>query len=396
MRSSRGYLGLASLPPMPISPILRAQGTYPFVRLNDAAAARRTRGLEVIDFGMGDPREPTDPRIIEALRDGVRERMGYPAAAGLPELREAIASWAARRFGVTLDPDHVVPTLGTKEAIYSFAQIVLDASSGKDTVLLTEPGYPVYERGARFAGARVETLPLLEQHAFLPDLDAVSDETWRRAALLWVNYPNNPTCACAPPSFYGRLSALAREHDVVVASDEAYTELWFADPPASALQLGDLTNVAVFNTLSKRSSMTGYRSGFVAGDPAITAALKQFRPSIGTAPQEFVQRASVVAWGDEGHVERARASYARKRALLLGALERGGIRIAGSEATMYLWVAVPDGETSEAFANRLLERGVLVTPGSFLGASGEGYVRFALVPTEEECSRAVELLNAAL
>jgi len=381
---------------MPISPILREQGTYPFVRLNDAAAARRAHGLEVIDFGMGDPREPTDPYIIQALRDGVRERMGYPAAVGLPELREAIASWVARRFGVVLDEGDIVPTLGTKEAIYSFAQIVLDPASGKDTVLLTEPGYPVYERGARFAGARVETLPLLERNGFLPDLGAVSSESWARAALLWINYPNNPTCACAPLEFYEQLSALAREHDIVVASDEAYTELWFEEPPVSALQLVDLTNVTVFNTLSKRSSMTGYRSGFVAGDAAIVAALKQFRPTIGTAPQEFVQRASVVAWSDEDHVRRARAAYDRKRALLLGALERGGVRVAGSEATMYLWVAVPDGETSEAFANRLLEVGVLVAPGSFLGPSGEGYVRLALVPTEQECERAVELLDAAL
>ena len=381
---------------MPISPILREQGTYPFVRLNDAAAARRAQALEVIDFGMGDPREPTDPQIIQALRAGVRERMGYPAAVGLPELREAIAGWVERRFGVVLDEGDIVPTLGTKEAIYSFAQIALDPASGKDTVLLTEPGYPVYERGARFAGARVETLPLLEKNDFLPDLGAVSAESWARAALLWVNYPNNPTCACAPLEFYERLSALAREHDVVVASDEAYTELWFEEPPVSALQLPDLTNVAVFNTLSKRSSMTGYRSGFVAGDAAIVAALKQFRPTIGTAPQEFVQRASVVAWSDEDHVQRARAAYARKRVLLLGALERGGVRVAGSEATMYLWVAVPSGETSETFANRLLDVGVLVAPGSFLGASGEGYVRFALVPTEQECERAVELLGTAL
>jgi acetylornithine aminotransferase len=381
---------------MPISPILREQGTYPFVRLNDAAAERRSRGLEVIDFGMGDPLEPTDPVIIEALRDGVRERMGYPAATGLPELREAIAQWVARRFEVELDPAGIVPTLGTKEAIYSFAQIVLDPSHGKDTVLLTEPGYPVYERGALFAGARVETLPLLERNGFLPDLDAVPVDTWQRTALLWVNYPNNPTCACAPRPFYESLSALAREHDIVVASDEAYTELWFKVPPVSALQLDDLTNVAVFNTLSKRSSMTGYRSGFVAGDPTIVAALNQFRPTIGTAPQEFVQRASVVAWSDEAHVERARGAYARKRAVLLAALERGGMRVAGSEATMYLWVAVPDGETSEGLAGRLLEHGVLVAPGSFLGASGEGYVRFALVPTEEECTRAVELLEGAL
>lgn len=381
---------------MPISPILSGQATYPFVRLNDAAAERRARGLDVVDFGMGDPREPTDPRIIQALKDGVRERMGYPAAAGLPELREAISGWVGRRFSVALDPADIIPTLGTKEAIYSFAQVVLDPAAGKDTVLLTEPGYPVYERGALFAGARVETLPLLEANGFLPDLEAVSAELWARTALVWVNYPNNPTCVCAPLSLFERLAALAREHDFVLASDEAYTELWFDTPPVSALQLADLTNVAVFNTLSKRSSMTGYRSGFVAGDPSLIAALRQFRPSIGTAPQEFVQRASIVAWDDESHVERARAAYGRKRELVLGVLAGKGLRVAGSDATMYVWIATPDGETSEGFAGRLLEHGVLVTPGSFLGPSGEGYVRFALVPTEDECARAVDILEDAL
>jgi succinyldiaminopimelate transaminase len=387
---------VASVSHVPISPILQAQATYPFVRLNEAAAARRSHGLEVIDFGMGDPREPTDTRIIAALRDGVRERMGYPAAAGLPELRQAIADWAGRRFDVALDPaTQLIPTLGSKEAIFSFAQVLLDPPR-KDTVLLTEPGYPVYERGALFAGARVAALPLREEHGFFPDLDSVPAEEWRRAALLWVNYPNNPTGSCASLAFYERVAELAREHGFVLASDEAYTELWFERPPVSALQLGELTNVAVFNTLSKRSSMTGYRSGFVAGDAELIDALKRFRPSTGTAPQEFVQRASIVAWNDEEHVARARAAYGRKRALLLDVFARRGIRVAGSQATMYLWVAVPEGDTAETFADRLLERGVLVAPGSFLGPSGEGYVRFALVPTEEECQQAMEILEDAL
>ncbi len=383
---------------MPVSPILIGQATYPFVRLNQAAAARREAGLEVIDFGMGDPREPTDPRIIRALRDGVRERMGYPLAAGLPELRDAVAGWVGRRFGVSLDPEtDVIPTLGSKEAIFSFAQVVLDLAGGRDTVVVTEPGYPVGARGALFAGARVVELPLLEQNGFLPDLDAVPLETWCRTALFWVNYPNNPTGATTPLAFYERLASLAREHDFVLASDEAYTELWFDEPPVSALQLADLTNVVVFNTLSKRSSMTGYRSGFVAGDPVLVAALKQFRPNVGTAPQEFVQRASVVAWGDEAHVEQARARYAAKRVLFLDLFARVGLRDAGGPATMYLWVAIPQGkETSESMATRLLDDGVIVAPGSFLGRSGEGYVRFALVPTLEECERAVAILENVL
>jgi acetylornithine aminotransferase len=382
---------------VPLSPVLRATATYPFVRLNEVAADRRARGLEVIDLGMGDPREPTDHAIIQALRDGVRERMGYPAAVGLPELREAVAGWVDRRFGVALDPDrHVIPTLGSKEAIYSFAQVVLDAPAGRDTVVVTEPGYPVPGRGAAFTGARVIELPLREENGFLPDVDAVPDDVWRRTAVTWLNSPNNPTGAVAPLSFLERLAGLARTHGFVLASDEAYSELWFDEPPPSALQLDDLTGVVAFNTLSKRSSMTGFRSGFVAGDAELVAALKRFRPNVGTAPQEFVQRASVVAWGDEDHVARARAAYGRKRTQLLEVLERKGLRDAGGPATMYLWIAVPAGETSEGHAARLLDHGVLVTPGSYLGASGEGYVRYALVPTDDECARAAEILEDAL
>jgi succinyldiaminopimelate transaminase len=382
---------------MPLSPVLQAQATYPFVRLNQAVAERRAQGLEVIDFGMGDPSEPTDPAILQALRDGVRERMGYPAAPGLPELREAIAGWVSRRFGATLDPDrHVIPTLGSKEAIYSFAQVVLDVPGGRDTVIVTEPGYPVPGRGAAFAGARVVELPLREEQGFLPGLEDVPDGLWSRAALVWLNSPNNPTGATAPLAFLARLAGLAREHGFVLASDEAYSELFFEAPPPSVLQLGDWSNVVAFNTLSKRSSMTGFRSGFVAGDPELIAALRQFRPNVGTAPQEFVQRASIVAWSDETHVVRAREAYARKRGILLNALRRGGLRDAGGPATMYVWIAVPDGETSEGHAARLLESGIVVAPGSYLGPSGEGYVRYALVPGEDRCARAAAILEDVL
>ncbi len=396
-KSARGFRSTIYRHGVPLSPTLRAQATYPFVRLNEAAAARRAKGLEVIDFGMGDPREPTDPLILQALRDGVRERMGYPAAPGLPELREAITAWIGRRFGVELDPERdVIPTLGSKEAIFSLAQVVLDVDGGRDTVVVTEPGYPVPARGAAFAGARVIELPLLERSGFLPELDAVSDETWERAALVWLNTPNNPTGSVASLTFLEHLAALARAHGFVLASDEAYSELWFDEAPPSVLQLDDWTNVVAFNTLSKRSSMTGFRSGFVAGDPELIAALRRFRPNVGTAPQEFVQRASVVAWGDEEHVVRTREAYARKRAILLDVLTRKGLRDAGGAATMYLWIAVPGDETSEQHAQRLLGHGIVVTPGSYLGPSGEGYVRYALVPTEDDCARAAAILEDVL
>jgi acetylornithine aminotransferase len=341
------------------------------------------QGVEVIDFGKGDPNEPTDPMIRQALIDALPERAPYPLAQGLPELREAAARWCGRRFGVAVDPDtEIVPTYGSKEAIFSLAQVLIDPASEKRTVVYCEPAYPVYERGALFAGAQVRTLPLLRENDFLPDLTALDDDT----AIVWVNYPHNPTGAVAPLSFYEELAEAAERHDFVIASDEAYTELWFDEPPVSALQ-AERSRTIVFQTLSKRSSMTGYRSGFVAAPPEIVSALKAYRPTVGTAPQEFVQRASVVAWDDERHVEETRARYAAKRDVLLPVLADKGWEVVASEATMYLWVVAPEGT-----ADRLLEHGVLVAPGAFFGPSGEGYIRFALVPTLDECTRAAAIL----
>ena len=382
---------------MQLSPVLAATGTYPFVRLEEAKRRLTAAGIELIDFGKGDPREETDRLIRRALVESIEPISGYPLAEGLPELRRAVAAWCQRRFGVGLDPDaEVIPTYGSKEAIFHLAQVVLDRGGDKSLVLSTEPGYPVYDRGALFAGGEVEHVPLREENSFLPDLDAIDDEIWARTAIFWINYPNNPTGAVAPLEFLERLASLASAHDFLLAADEAYTELWFDAPPRSALEVADRSHVVVFQTLSKRSSMTGYRSGFVAGPADLISALKQYRPTVGTAPQEFVQRASVVAWGDEEHVARTRDIYRRKRAVLLPALARKGVRIAGSEATMYLWLEVPDGETSEELAERLLEHGLIVSPGTFFGPSGAGYWRLALVPTEAECVHAAEILERVL
>jgi succinyldiaminopimelate transaminase len=374
----------------PLSPLLSSLAAYPFVRLEEAKRTAAARGIEIIDFGVGDPREPTPQLVKDALIHALSDASRYPLAQGLPELREAIAGWVSRRFGSELDPEReIIPTLGSKEAIFSLAQAVVGE---RRLVAISDPAYPVYERGALFAGAEVVTVPLREEHGFLPDLDAF--DRWDELAVFWVNYPNNPTAAVAPLELYERLGELARRHGFLLASDEAYSELWFESPPPSALQLADRRNTLVFNTLSKRSSMTGFRSGFAAGDPDLVSALRAFRPTVGTAPQEFVQRASIAAWNDERHVEETRARYARKRELVGGALRRGGLRIAGDAATMYLWVAVP--ESSEAFAARLLEHGLVVAPGVYLGAAGEGYVRLALVPSVEDCARAAAILDDVL
>jgi len=380
-----------------ISPALTAMATYPFVRLEEARRRLLAEGVEVIDFGKGDPNEPTDPIIRRALVEALPERAPYPLAQGLPELRGAAADWLARRFGVEVDPDtEIVPTYGSKEAIFALAPLLVDPTSEKRLVVHGEPAYPVYERGAQLAGAEVATLPLVRANGFLPDLDAVPAEMWERTAILWVNYPNNPTGAVAPRAFFDRLAELAERFDFVVASDEAYTELWFDEPPPSALQAADRSRMVVFQTLSKRSSMTGYRSGFVAAPAEVVAALKAYRPTVGTAPQEFVQRASVVAWNDERHVEEPRGRYRAKREVLLPVLAERGWEVVASEATMYLWVAIPTLEPGEVVAARLLERGLVVSPGTFFGPSGEGYIRFALVPTLAECERAAEILREVL
>lgn len=371
---------------MRLSPVLAGLKTYPFIRLAEARAQLNAAGVPVIDFGMGEPREETPAFIREALVRSLDPLSRYPAAEGLPALRSAIAGWASGRFGVSLDPDsEVIPSFGSKEAVFHLAQ-VLDG----ELVVVPQPAYPVYERGAVFAGKEVVELPLRADTGFLPDLDAVAEDVWRRTAILWLNYPNNPTAATAPLSLYERAAALAREHDFVLASDEAYSELYFgSEPPASALQLADRTNVAVFNTLSKRSSMPGYRSGFVAGDPQLVAALKRYRPNVGVAPPEFVQLAAVAAWGDEEHVVAVRETYRAKRDVLLPALEARGLRHVGGDATFFLWLeGAPEG-----FQRALLERGVILTPGDYFGPAGSGYLRLALVPTLDECRQAASLIG---
>ena len=376
---------------MRASPTLAGLRTYPFVRLTEAARRVRAAGVDVIDFGIGEPREETPAFIREALVAALEPLSTYPLAEGLPQLRAAVAAWTERRFGAALDPDtQVLPTLGSKEAIFHLAQVLAG-----DRVAVPAPAYPVYERGAAFAGKTVLELPLLEANGFLPDLDAVPARSWRDVAILWLNYPNNPTAALAPPSLYARAAELAREHGFVLTSDEAYSEIHFgAAAPVSALELDDLTGVAVFNTLSKRSSMPGYRSGFVAGDPELIALLKRYRPNVGVAPQAFVQRAAIAAWGDEAHVEEVRGRYRAKRDVLLPVLERHGLRSAGGDATFFLWVDA--GPEADLLAARLLGTGIVVAPGSFFGPAGQGYLRFALVPTPADCARAAERLDALL
>lgn len=429
------------MPAPPLNPLLRNASVYPFQRLGHArrtlAASWPADGGPIVDLGVGEPREPTPEFIRRAMVAAIEDETisSYPLAEGLPELRAAVAGWVGRRFGTTLDPDrHVLPTLGSKEFVFGLAQVLVDRDGGRDLVAIPQPAYPVYERGARFAGADVLELPLRAETDFLPDLDAIDADAWSRLALLWVNYPNNPTAAVATREWYAEAARRCREHGVVLASDEAYSELWFTGPPPdSALQIAadgdDLTGVLVINTLSKRSSMPGYRSGFVAGDPALISALKRYRPSVGVAPQRFVQQAAAAAWQDETHVEAVRAHYREKLAVLQPGLDALGLVDAGGPASFFRWLAVPAGWEARAWATRtlddpgtrtligilddrpagdastaptgsaafaacLLRSGIVAAPGAFFGPAGEGYVRVALVPTIADCAIAASRLCA--
>jgi len=384
-----------------LNPILEAARDYPFAKLMEIKRQREAAGRRVLDFSMGDPREPTPQFLRDAMKAAVPEISSYPSVKGSPKLRAAVAGYVARRFGVTLDPDaHVLPLNGTKEGIFTTHLALIDRASRKRTVVTFEPAYPVYAQGAAYAGADHVALKLDHDHRFRPDLAglALDPALLDRTAVMWVNYPHNPTGAEADVELYARLRALARKHDFVLASDECYADLGFGAPSPTALDAADapkFENVLVFHSCSKRSSMTGYRSGFVAGDPRLIAALARFRPAVGVATPDFVQAAATAAWSDDAHVKGVVETYRRRRELLLALFRRKGWHHDGGDATFYVWWRVPPGfGDSEKLAEMLLELDVLVTPGSWLGVGGEQHVRFALVATEADTKSAIERLEA--
>jgi aspartate/methionine/tyrosine aminotransferase len=362
---------------------------YPFLRLGEARRAAQARGIDVVDLSMGQPTDPAPQVVRDALAHAVASTplCDYPSAEGVPELRSSIAGWIERRFGAVLDAGReVLPTLGAKEPIAVLARLF--AREG-DTIAVTSPSYPVPERSARAVGLKLAVQTLTAGGGWLPDPEEIE---WRRVAIVWVVNPHNPTGACASLELLDELAERCRSRGAILAVDETYSEFWFgAEPPASALQLQDRTGVVVFNSLSKRSGLAGLRSGFVAGDAEIVGRIRRHRSDIGTTPQAFVQRASIAAWDDEAHVAQARERYARKRELLAAAAVRAGFADAGEPAGIFLWLGVPGGDDERAY-ELLLERSLLVVPGSYLGSGGEGYLRVALTGPYERTERAAELL----
>ena len=382
---------------MRLNPVFAELGDYPIARIQMRARDRRDAGLPVVDFSIGDPREPTPTFITDALRDSVPEISQYPTAAGLLELRSAIAGYVRRRFDVEVDAEtQVIPTSGAKEAIFNTPFAFVDREAG-DGVVYPTPGYPIYERGSLFAGATV--FPIELSGDFVLRAEQISDEAWDRSRLIWTCSPHNPAGSVSTLEDIAGLYVRAVASNALLLSDECYSDIYeeeiYPDGPMSILQIaGDGSPGALsYLSLSKRSGMTGYRSGAIVGDAEAIAALKALRATTGTASPEFVQGAAIAAWSDDDHATERRAIFTEKRRVLRAAFDDLGYETVASHAGLYLWIRVDD---DMAVTDGLLEEGIVVSPGRFFGPGGEGFIRLALVPTVEECVAAADVLRDLL
>jgi LL-diaminopimelate aminotransferase len=355
---------------------------YLFVEISRKIAEKRAQGVDVISFGVGDPDIPTPPHIVDALVEAARDPANhrYPETEGLPEFRRAVAGWYERRFGLSFDPGReVLSLIGSKDGIGHVALCFIDPG---DLALVPDPAYPVYAVGTLFAGGEPYYLPLREENGFLPDLDAVPPDVARRAKLLWLNYPNNPTGAVAGLDFFERAVAFARRHDLAVCHDGPYSEVAFDGyRPVSFLQAAGAREVGVeFHSLSKTYNMTGWRIGMAVGNAAMIDALMRVKSNLDSGAPLAIQRMAIAALeGPQDCIDEHNAVYQRRRDRLVEALRAMGLAVQPPRASLYVWARVPKGYTSMEFATRLLDDvGVVVTPGVGYGAAGEGYVRLSL------------------
>jgi LL-diaminopimelate aminotransferase len=374
----------------------RALPAYPLAGMREIRRRIEAEGVDVIDLGTGDAQLDPPPAVVERLRavagDLAYSRYGFQA--GLPELREAVAAWMLRRFGVSVDPvTEVLPLIGSKEGI---AHLPFAFVCPGDTAIIPDPGYQAYLGGVTFAGGAPHLVPLRVEHDFLIPLADVPSDVARRARILYLNYPNNPTTAVAPDSHFEEAIRFCAERGAILANDHAYSELAFDGyRPRSVLELAGAREVAVeFHSFSKTYNMTGWRLGWAVGSADIVGALAKVKTFVDTGQYLGIQAAGVAAlesW--EAWVPGNVATFQRRRDAAVAALRTGGFDVAPPKATMYLWIPVPDGEPSESFARRALEEaGVIVLPGASLGRGGEGYFRVALTVPEDRLEEAARRL----
>lgn len=394
-----------------MNPLLQRLHPYPFERWRELTAGIVPPAhLKPISLGIGEPRHATPAFIEDALVQALPLLSSYPATAGEPALREACAGWLQRRYDVSVDAaTQLLPVNGTREALFAFAQTVIDPTRAGATVLCPNPFYQIYEGAALLAGAVTAFVPSDPARNFAADWDGVDESTWRHTQLVYVCSPGNPTGAVMPLAEWRRLFELSDRHGFVIASDECYSEIWFGDEPPlgslqAARQLGrhDFRNLVAFTSLSKRSNVPGLRSGFVAGDARLIKPFLLYRTYHGSAMSGLVQRASIAAWSDEAHVEANRALYRAKFAQVTPMLARV-LDVRLPDASFYLWAGVPAKCRGDevAWARGLLAQyNVNVLPGRLLAREvngrnpGAGRVRMALVATPDECLQAAERIVA--
>lgn len=370
---------------------------YLFKEIDRQKEEVRARGVDIIDLGVGDPDIPTPPHIIEALKRAAEDPANhrYPSYSGMDAFNGAVAGWYKRRFDVDLDPkSEVVTLIGSKEGIAHIPLAFLDAG---DVALVSSPGYPVYHIGTQFAGGEPYFMDLLKENRFLPDLKAIPQDIAKRAKLMFINYPNNPTAAVAGRGFFESVVSFADEHNIVVCHDAAYSEMAFDEyRPMSFLEVEGAKSAGIeFHSLSKTYNMTGWRIGFAVGKAEVIHGLGQVKSNIDSGAFQAVQFAGIAALeGDQFCVEEMRRTYSERRDLLVDGLLSAGLKVEKPSATFYLWVEVPEGYTSAEFASLLLtQAGVVTTPGNGFGTAGEGYIRMALTVGADRIREAVERIK---
>ncbi|RMH74550.1 MAG: pyridoxal phosphate-dependent aminotransferase [Cyanobacteria bacterium J007] len=373
---------------------------YLFVEIDRKRAQLLARGVDIINLGVGDPDKPTPTAIREAMHEAIEDPAthNYPPYQGIREFREAAIAWMERRFGVGgLDPDReAIASIGSKEAIHNTFLAFVDPG---DCTLIPDPGYPVYRTATLFAGGEPYAMPLKAENGFLPDLTAIPETVARRAKLLWVNYPNNPTGAVAPLAFFEKLVAFCRDYEILLCHDHAYSEVGYDGYRApSVLQVPGAKEVAIeFHSLSKSYNMTGWRIGFVVGAAIGIKGLSQVKSNVDSGAFKAIQRAAIAAFSTpEAEVQAVMSVYQQRRDFIVAGLQELGWPLAAPQATLYVWAAVPPGYTSSEFANLLLDRcGIVVPPGNGYGAAGEGFFRIALTVSQERMAAALDRMKAA-
>jgi len=370
---------------------------YLFAAIDEMKQKAIARGVDIINLGIGDPDLPTPAPIVERLAQAAADPKNhqYPSYEGLLAFRKAVAAWYHRRFGVTLDPATEALTLiGSKEGIGHVPLAFVDHG---DVVLVPSPGYPVYPVGTSFAGGVSHLMPLVKKNGFLPDLDAVPKDVARKARLMFLNSPNNPTSVVMSKDYFKRVVAFAQEHQVIVCHDAAYSEIFYdGRRPASFLEVEGAKEVGIeFHSLSKTYNMTGWRIGFAVGNKQVLAGLGKVKSNLDSGVFQAVQEAGITALQlDEAVTDGLRKVYQERRDVLVPGLQKLGLEVDLPPAAFYVWVAVPKGYTSTSFTAHLLEKaGLVTTPGNGFGAPGEGYIRMTVTTTKERLAEAVERIR---